>query len=65
MCAQYLREMFFRAYGTFLGSIISAHETWDLYFTCCVLIFCSVIFQVELKIAFNGLENVTEFLFFR
>jgi hypothetical protein len=26
-------------YGTFLGYFISAHETWDQHFTCCVYIF--------------------------
>jgi hypothetical protein len=25
--------------GTFLGSFISAHETWDQHFTCCLNIF--------------------------
>ena len=24
---------------TFLGSIVSAHETWDQHFTCCVYVF--------------------------
>ena len=31
------------AYGTFLGSFISAHETWDQHFTCCVYIQCSYV----------------------
>jgi hypothetical protein len=26
-------------YGTFLGSFISARETWDQHFTCCVHVF--------------------------
>ena len=32
------------AYGTFLGSFISALQTWDQHFTCCVYIFvqCTV-----------------------
>jgi hypothetical protein len=34
----------FCAYGTFLESFISAHETLDLHFTCCIYMFvkCTV-----------------------
>ena len=34
-----LEKEAFCAYGTFLGSFISAHETWDQHFTCCIYIF--------------------------
>ena len=33
----------FCAYGTFLVSFVSAHDTWDQHFTCCVYIFVQCI----------------------
>ena len=35
---RYKRNTFFCAYGTFLGSFISAHETWDQHLTYCFYI---------------------------
>jgi hypothetical protein len=41
LCTAFERNNTFCEYGTFLESIISAHETWD-HFTCCVSFFSSI-----------------------
>jgi hypothetical protein len=38
------KKLAFCAYGHFLGSFISAHETWDKHFTCFVYM-CSFVMQ--------------------
>jgi hypothetical protein len=51
----------FCAYGTFLGSFISAHETWDQHFKCCVFIFWFCVVYILVK--GNGVPNSVLFMY--
>ena len=53
--AHNLRE---NAYGKILVYLISAHETWDQHYTCCILYLFSVIWVLFILTAPNMLSQV-------
>jgi hypothetical protein len=52
----------FCAHGKFLGSFISAHDVWDQNFTCCVYIFCSVLYIHT--VLWKSMCPLSDFLYF-